>query len=387
MAERLFTPRRRQHHRRRGHKGPMDCRQRVLLHGPLRRSAVVATACVVHLSACPISHVCRTQDDFRKDLGRYVIARASEEAGDPAHSALTLGHCSAAPPNSTAGRSARLFAVGHCTTTSLAAAVARACAGLGGSGTAGGRYMATDACRRMRDTRNMTVKDIVLLVLGAILGAIVGQWYGRATEGVARRMRAGALRRRSGEGVAGSLSTKIVAYYRKNGLESSLYSPRMVGTGEPIALLFAPDLDFPRSVGIYSDSLFSCDHSFTRFPVSNRILRWYRRRGVRLFDGEFMWVMDVNIVARKLTNVRVGRFNFYAYATLCFRLQREMASRWRTPKMHDRFLRTFDSALGSELRPQAVGCMVATLLQGDDGLYIAIAKRSTEVLTKQNMRL
>lgn len=238
----------------------------------------------------------------------------------------------------------------------------------------------------MRDTRNMTVKDIVLLALGAILGAVVGQWYGRATGGVARRMRAGALRRRSGEGVAGSLSAKIVAYYRKSGLESSLYSPRMVGAGEPIALLFAPDLDFPRSVGIDSDSLFSCDHSFTRFPVSNRILRWYRRRGVRLFDGEFMWVMDANILARKLTNVRVGRFNFYAYATLCFRLQREMASRWRTPKMHDRFLRTFDSALGSELRPQAVGCMVATLLQGDDGLYIAIAKRSTEVLNGPSTR-
>ena len=34
-----------------GHRGPMDCRQcrqRVLLHGPLQRPAVVTTACVVH---------------------------------------------------------------------------------------------------------------------------------------------------------------------------------------------------------------------------------------------------------------------------------------------------------------------------------------------------
>src|SRR5260370_39282264 len=160
----------------------------------------------------------------------------------------------------------------------------------------------------------------------------------------------------------------------------------MVGSGEPIALLFTPDLDFTRHVSVDSDSLFSCDHLFTRFPVNNRILGWYRRRGVRLFDGEFLWVKNVNIEGGNLTNIQVGRFNFFAYATLCFRLQREMSSRWRTPKMHDRFLRTFDSALGSELKPQAVGCMVAPLLQGDDGLYIAIAKRSTEVLNGPSTR-
>lgn len=131
----------------------------------------------------------------------------------------------------------------------------------------------------------MTVKDIVLLVLGAILGAVVGQWYGRATGGVARRMRAGALRRRSGEGVAGSLSTKIVAYYRKSGLESSLYSPRMVGAGEPIALLFAPDLNFPRSVDIDSDSLFSWifNCALVAHFSSSEFFKWLRT------DGRLNW--------------------------------------------------------------------------------------------------
>ena len=160
----------------------------------------------------------------------------------------------------------------------------------------------------------------------------------------------------------------------------------MIGSGDPIALLHSSKLRFPTSVDIRSDSLFSCDHTFTSFPTSNRVLRWYRRRGVRLFDGEFMWLKSATIDGDNLQKLSVGRFNFYAYAALCFRLQREISSRWRTPKLHSKFLTSFDSAVSSGLQPQAVGCMVATLLQGDDGLYVPVAKRSAQVLNGPGTR-
>jgi hypothetical protein len=221
-----------------------------------------------------------------------------------------------------------------------------------------------------------------LLLVGAILGAIVAPAY----NGLVRWARALAVRQRARESRAGLLATKIVAYYRERGLTSSLYVPQMVGPAEPIALLHQPDIEFPKFVGVHSDSLFTCDHLFTPFQVSNHILRWYRRRGVRLFDGEFMWVKHAEIENNDIRNIHVGRFNFFAYATLCFQLQREVLSRWRRPRRHDRFLRTFDSALASDLKPRAVGCVVATLLQDDDELYVLIARRSNKVLNGPGTR-
>lgn len=195
----------------------------------------------------------------------------------------------------------------------------------------------------------MTLDQWVLLIIGAILGAIVAAWYATITRTVTRWARRAALRRRTKEGVASSLSSKIVSYYRDRGLESSLYRPQLVGSGAPVALLHSGDLEFEKSVGIKSDSLFSCDHILTKFRVSKRILRWYRRGGARLFDGEFMWLKSAHLEGCRLVGLDVGRVNFYSYATLCFRLQREISSRWRAPKLHDRYLATFNMALALSL--------------------------------------
>jgi hypothetical protein len=240
--------------------------------------------------------------------------------------------------------------------------------------------------RLVRNTSAMTLDQIGLIIVGAVLGAIFAPWYAAATRAATRQVRRATLRRRAKDGVASSLSSKIVSYYRARSLESSLYCPQFIGSHAPIALLYAQDLEFPMSVATKSDSLFSCDHILTKFPASNRILRWYRRGGVRLFDGEFMWLKFAHLDGRRLAALDVGRVNFYAYATLCFRLQREISSRWHAPRLHDRYLATFDTALASDLRPEAVGCMVATLLHGDDGLYVAVASRSTEVLNGPSTR-
>lgn len=226
----------------------------------------------------------------------------------------------------------------------------------------------------------MTVSAIVLLVVGAVLGAIVASLYDATTRNLTRLVNAQVIRRRGKSGSAGSSAMKIIKYYTDNGLVSSFYVPQAVGCGDPIAMLHSSKFHFASPVSIKSDPLFSCDHAFTSFPVSNRALRWFRRRGVRLFDGEFMWLKSVRMDGDKLQELSVGRFNFYGYATLYFRLQRGLSSRWRSPKLHNRYLSTFDSALSSGLKPQAVGCTTATLLQGDDGLYIAVAKRSAQVL-------
>jgi len=236
----------------------------------------------------------------------------------------------------------------------------------------------------------MNAKDAALLLLGAVLGAIFGAmfapWYNGATAALARWRRRAASARREKDGVAGSLSVRLVEYYTDRGLASSLYVPKMVGPGKEIALLHDPSITFPPEIDIYRDDFLACDHTFTRFPVDKSVIRHYRRIGARLFDGEFMLAKAVTLHGDELTRLHVGRFNFFAYASICFKIQREIMSRWRRPVLHDTYLQTFRGSLGSDLQPQAVGCMAAVLVHGDDGIYLAIARRSTEVVNGPGMR-
>lgn len=73
----------------------------------------------------------------------------------------------------------------------------------------------------------MSASGIVLLLVGAVVGAIVASWYNALTRNITRWTNAKILRRRGAGDSAGSLSGKIVEYYANNGLTSSLYAPKM----------------------------------------------------------------------------------------------------------------------------------------------------------------
>jgi tetrahydromethanopterin S-methyltransferase subunit E len=64
----------------------------------------------------------------------------------------------------------------------------------------------------MRETRDMSVNAIVLLLVGAVVGAIIASWYNAVTRTLARWVNAQRARRRTEGGSAESLSGKIVTY-------------------------------------------------------------------------------------------------------------------------------------------------------------------------------
>jgi len=233
----------------------------------------------------------------------------------------------------------------------------------------------------------MTGSEILLLVLGAIAGAVVAPIYNKRIAAITDARLRSASAKRGRDSQASLLAKKIVKYYAEHGISSSLYVPNTIGAGRPIALLHDASVTIPTVVNRDSDPLFSCDHELTRLPYSRAVLRRYRRRGVRLFDGEFMWVKSAVLDGDDLTELNVGRVNFYSYATLLYKMQREIVSRWRRPVLHDRHLQNFRAALGGGgLKPQAIGCITALLVERSDGTYVAVARRSAKVVNGPGTR-
>jgi hypothetical protein len=231
----------------------------------------------------------------------------------------------------------------------------------------------------------MTLKEALLILLGAVLGAVASAWYEAVTGTVARIVKRTTLHKRRRISASGLLPRNTIAYYKKRHHLGSLYKPRLIKNTTHIPILFEPGQTRMIPVQPQNETLFNCSGSWKTFPVNNRDIRWNMRRGVRLFDGELLWVESAHQQLDGNLRLRLGRFNYFAYATLSLQLQREMLSRWRRPRLHDRFLTSFSSALGGPLQPQAVGCVCATLFESEKQLYVAVAQRSPEVLNNPDV--
>jgi hypothetical protein len=227
----------------------------------------------------------------------------------------------------------------------------------------------------------MTAKDLFLILLGAIVGAVVSGWYVATTRAAQRKLKAWTARRWEREGASAQLAIKTVAYYQRRQALSSLFVPTTLNDARPVPLLFDSRLHFPRNTGIHHDQFLTFDHSWTKFPYSRRAIRWYGRRGTTLFDGEPLCVRSISYNPPELTQLTTGRSNFYAHASLSFKLRREILSPLYRPRLHDRFLQTFEEALLSDLQPKGISCAAATLFQGTHALQIAISRRSNNVAT------
>ncbi len=231
----------------------------------------------------------------------------------------------------------------------------------------------------------MTAKDLLLILLGAVVGAVVSGWYVSTTRAARRRIRARIVQRWEREGASARLAMKTVAYYQRRQVASSLYAPTTLSDAPLVPLLFDNALRFPQVAGFRHDQFLTFDHSWTKFPYSRRAIRWYSRRETRLFDGEPLCVKAVSYDPSGAMQLTAGRSNFYAHASLSFKLRREMLSPVYPPRLHNRFLQTFEEALLSDLAPKGIGCATATLFQGPRALQLAISRRSSTVLTSHNV--
>jgi hypothetical protein len=235
----------------------------------------------------------------------------------------------------------------------------------------------------IRENGHMTTKDLYLLVLGAILGALASL----PMAPLSAKFSAAITRRVVSLWLRGDKDERLVTMYRRAGLESALYRPQSIGDSLPIPLLatsedsFSADVDPQRDDGLI---VYDVNASET-FDVGTRFVRWFARRGVRLFDGQILWVRQKSSGSDGKVRLTISKARYFAYAQNCYRLEREIAAPWRRPTLHMSHLRRFDDALGGGLRPQVLGGIAATLFDDVDGTYVALARRSANVLTGPRM--
>lgn len=224
------------------------------------------------------------------------------------------------------------------------------------------------------------------MIVGGAIGVLITQVYSLAKASAYRAwIRVGVtLRSRNPE--KGVLAKAIVEFYSRLGWSDSLYEAKYFSLPTRVAVL-ASSGSQRATLSINEDAFFNCNHLYTKFAHSPWAIMKYRLEGARIFDGEFMWVRGVSYDKGHIRSVEVGRFNFFAYATLCRRLHRELMSRWNRRKgLHKAHLANFAQSLSSQLRPQAVGNLPVMLLRRGDGFYVPIAKRSAQVVNGPGIR-
>jgi hypothetical protein len=239
----------------------------------------------------------------------------------------------------------------------------------------------------VREDRVVTFRDLFLLLLGAIVGAVISSWYAAGTSRATRFLAGWRIRRRAVKDREGATVKRILTYYSKRGLSRSLYQPQHIGAGGRVPILVDDSWLFSHRVDPGSDSLiFVSDAKKKEFHVDMRAIRRRQAQGARIFDGELLYLKSVNSGANGDITLLADVCGYYAWATLSLRLEAEL--RWprlRLP-LRDRYFQDALSAVSAPVQPLGIGCTCVTVFRGRDGLYVAVQNRSSEVMNDSNIR-
>jgi hypothetical protein len=194
----------------------------------------------------------------------------------------------------------------------------------------------------------MSVRDLVILLLGAVLGVLAQQsydWLIGHYRHLSADRRADRLR---GRNARSALFSQTMRFYQRKGLCDSLYTPGDLGGNKQIPILWG-DLTIPRTVDPYRDGLFYLETNRSNFPVNQKLIRRSVLAGANIFDGEILYVKKVDVETDTIKRVELGSCGFFAFASLSLQLQEALRSRWRVilsmngtsrhsgPQFHNRF--------------------------------------------------
>jgi hypothetical protein len=233
----------------------------------------------------------------------------------------------------------------------------------------------------------MTSEDVVLLVLGALLGAIVSAVYNASRVAIDNKVRKMLIARRAKRASTGLVAKGTVDYYVKHGAGDRLYVPTMIAGRAPVAAVGGTTDGFPVEVLRSDGELVRLDPKAERevLPYDRRLIESQIRRGARIFDGEILYVKDRKWLDDGRLCLVAGRCNFFSYATLTLRLQEE-ATRFRSSSKYREHLMSLSPHTSARIRPQAIGCSCATVFESDSGPMLAVSNRSSEVVTAASSR-
>jgi hypothetical protein len=248
-----------------------------------------------------------------------------------------------------------------------------------------GRHRLRDVGKCQCHTIVVSVRDLIILVLGAVLGVLAQQTYDWLNEHYRHRLEGRRADRLRGPNARSALRRQTMQFYQKRGLRDVLYTPDELGINKQIPIL-PSDMVIPHAVDLYDDGLFYLDGSRSNFPVNRRLIRRSLRAGANIFDGEILFVEKVYIEANTIKKIELRRCSFFQFASLSLKLQEALRARWHRNAQHEQHFASFQAAITRPLQPQVLGCTCVTLFEDGGEILVALANRSQEVMNESSVK-
>lgn len=220
-------------------------------------------------------------------------------------------------------------------------------------------------------------QEIVLLVLGAILGALITPGFQLVRRHVTSfrgtRHRVRRLERDS------RVVPAALEWFREQGLEDALWRPTHLNDGRPIPFLRDPGPPVAGVVGLRED-----DHvwlpsvALHELEVDDKLIAARRRAGAQLWDGPLMYVADIESAPDGSRRLVARVCNYFSYVTQAERIQRSLLARdsSRGQVHRDKRLTAFPSPGEAPYRPMALSAVTTCAFDMEQGRQLLLATRA-----------
>jgi hypothetical protein len=236
------------------------------------------------------------------------------------------------------------------------------------------------------DRTGRAVKDLILLVLGAIAGVLAQLAFSSAMPKVNKRLAARRRRKATRTDNSATKSRNILAIYANHGLESSLYAPKTFPEQALLPILPHPGLGLPMTLEPGREDLVVLDGLATEnFPVDQRLIRKKIARGADIWDGSSLYVKQMQSADDGDVSFSVGICNYFAYVTLAQRMSAECRRTSGEKPLLVKHFRDFSTAMTDGLPPIALAATATCVFESDSGPVVAVQRRSDAVVNAAGM--
>jgi len=230
------------------------------------------------------------------------------------------------------------------------------------------------------------VKDILLLLLGAAVGAVFGTLYPKLELYLRKRYWGSVSKHRSNLLASVDIRKWIEKYYTEKGKLNQLYCCRLGRFDQRIPVLTVKTWCQRRKLGKIP-IIEIVNTPPQEFSTDMHLLKRRSSMGQRMFNDMALYPDRVDISA---TNIMIvtRRCKYFPIASNLIRLEEELfravdksfVRRHRTP-IRDRVLSSLEKASQYLLKPLSIGCATVLRLATNEGDKILIHRRSSQVIT------
>lgn len=169
----------------------------------------------------------------------------------------------------------------------------------------------------------MSGRDILLLLLGGLAGAVVTSWYEQAGRIVRHLASTARTRRRLAENRRHALPKRTLSYFRSRGYGDDFYSPRHVAGVARAAAFEVRGIQVHGDLGADPSALGRLDRTRPASVLgsSQRLIRSQIRAGANIWDGEILHVDKVERRPRRFARAAACSVQLFRLRDAFYRVE------------------------------------------------------------------